>query len=89
MKLTNQNREDIRSSMGESEYRNLIIKTFPELNSDKFNVDIPALAKMVAIHIFIHETLFGDEISFEVSQSEILTRNILKNLSKNGSHGLL
>lgn len=89
MILTNQNREDLKRNMVEDEYRNLIVITFPELNTNKFNIDIPALAKMVAIHIFVNEKFFDYFHSFEVAQIEIITRKILKNIMKDGTHGLL
>lgn len=90
MQLTNQNREDIRSNMTVDEYKNLIIKTLPELNIDKFNPDIPALAKIVAVHLFTNRNLLlvSNDNSFEITQIESITRKVLEQLQKDGIHGL-
>ena len=89
MELTNQNREDLKWSMTAEEYGDLIVKTLPELNTSQFNIDIPTLAKMVAVHMFVNEDLFSSLFSFEIAQIEIITKEILRNLSKDGVHGLL
>ena len=89
MELTNQNREYLSHNMQEIEYRFLIMRTFPELNTAQLQTDIPTLAKLVAIHIFTEEDSFEDDKSFETTQAKILTKNILKNLQRDGVHGLL
>lgn len=89
MILTNQNREDLKFKMTTSEYKNLISKTLPELNTDILNPDIPSLAKIIAIHLFMNENLFYSNNSFEITQIKIITKNILKSLNEDGVSGLL
>ena len=75
------NKDTFEPTISVSEYKQMVIKELPHLNTDKTpNLPVPELAKMVALHLFQR-----CRCNCTIAKT---TRFNLNNLENNGTHGL-